>query len=51
MNESLYPLTLSYTDPSGRKVRVVCGNEEEADQAFREMTRLCGTRVRYSVDG
>jgi hypothetical protein len=48
--EDLYPLTLSYTDPTGQKVRALCRNEAEADQAFREMFDLCGDGVRYSVD-
>jgi hypothetical protein len=48
--EDLYPLTLSYTDPTGQKVRVLCRNDAEAEQALREMFDLCGDGVRYSVD-
>jgi len=47
--EDLYPLILTYSY-AGNIVTVRCDDEEQADNAFREMFSRCGHDVAYSVD-
>ena len=48
--EDLYPLTLSYTLPSGEKYSVVINNDGQSEDEYHKMFQLCGQLVEFSVD-
>ena len=49
-NEELYPLTLSYTLPTGEDYSVVINSEGQSEDEYHKMFSLCGHDVLYSVD-
>ena len=50
MEESLYPLRLSYTLPIGDVYSVVITNEGQSEDEYHKMFSLCGHDVAFSVD-
>ena len=50
MEDDLYPLILSYTQPDGKSVSVRCDDSDEAEDAYHQMFRDCGQDVLFSVD-
>ena len=48
--EDLYPLTLSYTLPSGEKYSVVINDDGQSEDEYHKMFQLCGQLVEFSVD-
>jgi hypothetical protein len=45
-----YPITLGYTRPDGKKYKVVIHNEEQSEEEYDKMFRLCGLDIKFSVD-
>ena len=50
MADSLYPIRLGYTLPSGKEYSVVITNEDQSEDEYDKMFSLCGHDIRYSVD-
>ena len=50
MEDSLYPITLSYTKPDGTEYSVVIMNEGQSEDEYYMMYQLCGPDVKFSVD-
>ena len=50
MEESLYPLRLSYTLPNGEVYSVVITNDGQSEDEYYKMFSLCGHDVAFSVD-
>jgi hypothetical protein len=50
MEDSLYPLTLSYTLPNGEDYSVLIENEGQSEDEYHKMFETCGYEVAFSVD-
>ena len=50
MEDSLYPLTLSYTLPNGEDYSVLIENNGQSEDEYHKMFMLCGQDVEFSVD-
>ena len=50
MEDSLYPLTLSYTLPDGEDYSVLIENESQSEDEYHKMFKTCGHDVAFSVD-
>jgi|TARA_R110000824_G_scaffold39497_2_gene119426 hypothetical protein len=50
MDDTEYPITLSYTKPNGEKVSVEILNDEQAEDEYHTMWWFCGQDVKFSVD-
>ena len=48
--EDLYPLTLSYTLPSGEKYSVIIESDCQSEDEYHKMFQNCGQDVAFSVD-
>jgi hypothetical protein len=50
MEDSLYPLTLSYTLPNGEDYSVLIESEGQSEDEYHKMFETCGYEVAFSVD-
>jgi len=50
MDETIYPITLSYTKPNGEKVSVVIHDDSQSEDEYHTMWWFCGPDVEFSVD-
>jgi len=50
MADSLYPIRLGYTLPTGEEHSVVITNEGQSESEYDKMFSTCGHDVAFSVD-
>jgi len=50
MEDSIYPIMLSYTRPDGELYSVVITSEGQSEDEYRKMFDTCGNDVPFSVD-